>query len=175
MHRLSHIIPFLWQMHSFHHSAEAITFVTGARHHWFEHVLNGAFFPFFAIVFHTPPEVVLAGNIIYVLPDGFAHLNVRFSLGYFVMWVNSPQYHRIHHSRQPEHFDKNFAALLPLWDIVFGTAWRPGRDEFPATGLPNGQKPRNVWEGIIWPFRGLFGRSPARSATIRDAGGKDSR
>ena len=159
MHRLSHIIPLLWRMHSFHHSAEAITFVTGFRHHWLERVVNDAFFPFFAIVFHVPPEVVLAGNVIYFLPDGCAHLNVRFSLGRFVMWVNSPEYHRIHHSTQPEHFDTNFAALLPLWDIVFRTAWRPARGEWPATGLPEGEKPRSVWEGVIWPFRDLLRRT----------------
>jgi sterol desaturase/sphingolipid hydroxylase (fatty acid hydroxylase superfamily) len=156
MHRLSHMIPLLWKIHSFHHSAEAITFVTGARHHWLDQVLNAAFFPFFPILFQTPPEVVLFGNIIYFLPDGCAHLNVKFSLGRFVMWINSPQYHRIHHSTRPEHFDKNFASLLPLWDIVFGTAWRPAEDEFPSTGLSDGDKPRTVWDGIIWPFRELL-------------------
>jgi len=31
MHRLSHAVPFLWAMHSFHHSAEAISLLTGAR------------------------------------------------------------------------------------------------------------------------------------------------
>ncbi|WP_189045150.1 sterol desaturase family protein [Aliidongia dinghuensis] len=156
MHRLSHMIPALWQIHSFHHSAEAVTFVTGARHHWLDRVLNDAFFPFFPIVFQTPPEIVLIGNFIYFLPDGCAHLNVKFSLGRFVMWINSPQYHRIHHSTQPEHFNKNFAPLLPLWDIVFGTAWRPAKDEFPSTGLAGGEKPRTVWEGVVWPFRILF-------------------
>jgi hypothetical protein len=81
---------------------------------------------------------------------------VRFSLGRFVMWINSPQYHRIHHSTRPEHFDKNFASLLPLWDTVFDTAWRPGKDEYPPTGLPDGTKPQSIWEGIIWPVRTLI-------------------
>ena len=43
MHRLSHAVPFLWAMHSFHHSAEAISFLTGARHHWVEQVMNNGF------------------------------------------------------------------------------------------------------------------------------------
>jgi sterol desaturase/sphingolipid hydroxylase (fatty acid hydroxylase superfamily) len=153
MHRLSHAVPLLWALHSFHHSAEALTFVTGARHHWLDRVVNDGFFPFFAILFRVPPEIVLVGNCIYFLPDGCAHLNLRLSPGRFVMWVNSPQYHRIHHSTRREHADKNFAALLPLWDIVFGTAWRPAPDEFPATGLGDGAKPRSLWEGIVWPFR----------------------
>ena len=39
-HRLQHAIPFLWAMHSFHHSANAVTFITGARHFWLERVLT---------------------------------------------------------------------------------------------------------------------------------------
>src|SRR5271170_6435124 len=31
-HRFQHAIPFLWAMHSFHHSDNSLTFVTGARH-----------------------------------------------------------------------------------------------------------------------------------------------
>ena len=45
--------------------------------------------------------------------------------GRFVSWIGNPQWHRIHHSLQPEHFDKNFAGLLPLWDILFGTFRNP--------------------------------------------------
>jgi sterol desaturase/sphingolipid hydroxylase (fatty acid hydroxylase superfamily) len=158
IHRLSHSVPMLWRLHSFHHSAEAVTFITGARHHWLDRVLNVGFIPLFQIVFKTSPEVSLAGAAIYFLPDTCAHLNVRFSLGRYVMWITSPQYHRIHHSLQPEHFDKNFAGILPLWDILFGTAWRPGVDEFPPTGLDDGDKPRHVWDGVIWPVRGLLSR-----------------
>jgi sterol desaturase/sphingolipid hydroxylase (fatty acid hydroxylase superfamily) len=151
-HRLSHMIPALWALHSLHHSAEAVTFVTGARFHWLERIVNG-FFPIMAIIFRTPPEIVMIGTILRFLPDVCAHMNVRFSLGRFVMWINSPEYHRIHHSNRPEHFDKNFASVLPLWDVIFGTAWRPRGDEFPDTGLANGEKPATVWEGIIWPLR----------------------
>jgi hypothetical protein len=50
-HRLQHAIPFLWAMHSFHHSANAVTFITGARHFWLERVLSDAFLPIMAILF----------------------------------------------------------------------------------------------------------------------------
>src|SRR5215469_1959173 len=155
-HRLFHIVPALWEIHSFHHSADALTFMTGARHHWTSYLVN-AFFPLFPILFQAPPEIIYIGTFIYFLPDGCAHLNFRFHLGRFVMWFNSPQYHRIHHSTKPEHLNKNFAALLPLWDIIFGTAWHPGKDDFPVeTGLIGGEKPVSVWEGIVWPFRNLL-------------------
>ena len=110
-HRMYHIVPALWAVHSFHHSAEAVTFVTGARFHWLNRIID-AFFPLFAIIVQVPHSVVLAGIFIYFLPDGCAHLNVRFSLGRFVMWINSPQYHRIHHSTRPEHFELRLASSV---------------------------------------------------------------
>jgi sterol desaturase/sphingolipid hydroxylase (fatty acid hydroxylase superfamily) len=129
--------------------------ITGARHHWLASPIT-AFFPLFPILFQTPPEIIAVGNLIYFLPEGCAHLNFRFSLGPFMMWLNSPQYHRIHHSTLPEHMNKNFAGMLPLWDIIFGTAYKPDKDEFTlVTGLPEGDKPKNIWESIIWPLRNV--------------------
>ena len=68
--------------------------------------------------------------------------------------LNSPQWRRIHHSVLPEHRDKNFASILPLWDILFGAAWIPKPDEHPATGFDPPVRV-SVIEGIIWPFRDL--------------------
>jgi len=36
LHRAQHKVPVLWSMHSLHHSAEALSIVTGARHFWLE-------------------------------------------------------------------------------------------------------------------------------------------
>ncbi len=159
-HRLSHMVPALWAMHSLHHSAEALTLVTGARHLWLETAINGAFFPVVAILLKTPPEIVTTALFLGFLPNGCAHLNVRLHLGRFSTWINGPQWHRIHHSIQPEHFDKNFAAVFPIWDVIFGTAWIPGKDEFPIAGLVPGERP-GVIAGIIWPFRNLPIRAKA--------------
>jgi sterol desaturase/sphingolipid hydroxylase (fatty acid hydroxylase superfamily) len=35
----------------------------------------------------------------------------------------SPIDHRIHHSRDREHWDKNFGHITPLWDRLFGTCY----------------------------------------------------
>jgi len=105
------------------------------------------------IIFSIPQEVLLTVGAIYLVPDGlFSHLNVRMSLGRFALVVNNPQYHRIHHSLEPQHFDKNFCKMLPLFDVIFGTAWWPGKDEFPKTGLA-GEKASGFLDGIIWPVR----------------------
>ena len=33
----------------------------------------------------------------------------------------SPTLHLLHHSANPEHFDKNFGQFITLWDKFFGT------------------------------------------------------
>jgi sterol desaturase/sphingolipid hydroxylase (fatty acid hydroxylase superfamily) len=155
-HRLDHMVPILWKLHSFHHSAERITVVTGARHQWLAGVVNASYFPIMTVLFNVSPEMASVIAALYFLPDGFAHLNYRFpfSLGRFVVVLNNPQWHRIHHSVEPRHFDKNFASLLPLMDICFGTAYFPAKDEFPPTGLVPSERP-GALEGLLWPVRNL--------------------
>jgi sterol desaturase/sphingolipid hydroxylase (fatty acid hydroxylase superfamily) len=153
-HRLQHAIPFLWAMHSFHHSANAVTFITGGRHLWLERVMSDAFLPIMAILFRIPPDMAVAVGFIFFLPDSCAHLNVRIPLGPFVTWVNNPQWHRIHHSVRRKHWDKNFASLFPIWDILFGTAWVPKPDEYPATGLTPAERV-DIIDSVIWPIRHL--------------------
>jgi sterol desaturase/sphingolipid hydroxylase (fatty acid hydroxylase superfamily) len=140
-HRLEHTIPFLWAMHSFQHSAEAITFFTGGRHYWLERVLAGAFFPILPILFDMPVSIAAIVGFIFFLPDSCAHLNVRVSMKRAITWVNNPQWHRIHHSMLPEHHDRNFASLLPLWDILF-----------------------RVIDSIVWPLRHHLPRLRSREA-----------
>jgi hypothetical protein len=145
-------------MHSFHHSANAITFITGARHLWMERVLASAVLPIMPVLFQIPPDMQFILSLIYFIPDTCAHLNVRFPMGRMITLVNSPQWHRIHHSAMPEHRDKNFASLLPLWDILFGTAWIPKADEYPVTGFDPPVRV-SVVDSIIWPLRDV--RLPA--------------
>jgi sterol desaturase/sphingolipid hydroxylase (fatty acid hydroxylase superfamily) len=151
-HRMSHKIPALWAMHSFHHSAEALTYITGARHLWMESAFNLAILPATSLLFKAQPEIIMATIAIGFLPNSCAHLNVRVQLGWFSTWLNSPQWHRIHHSTDPRHFDKNFAAVFPIWDLVFGTAWIPAKDEFPPAGLVPDEQP-GFYDALIWPFR----------------------
>ncbi len=153
IHRAQHLVPALWEMHSLHHSAEAITLITGARHFWVEQLLITAFLPVVAVLFQTPAAVIAVASVFYFFFDACVHVNIRLPFGIFGLVVNNPQYHRIHHSVQPEHQNKNFCKLLPLLDLIFGTAHLPKPDEFPSTGLGTGETASGWLDGLIWPFR----------------------
>jgi sterol desaturase/sphingolipid hydroxylase (fatty acid hydroxylase superfamily) len=55
VHRASHKFPVLWAMHSLHHSAEALSAITGARHFWLEELLISAGFGSVREVQQKPP------------------------------------------------------------------------------------------------------------------------
>jgi sterol desaturase/sphingolipid hydroxylase (fatty acid hydroxylase superfamily) len=152
LHRMQHAVPILWAMHSFHHSADALTFVTGGRHYWLERTLGSALLPIFPVLFHVPADMSVSLAASVFLPEVCSHMNLRFPMGCALTWFNSPQWHRIHHSKLPEHLNKNFAGLLPLWDILFKTAWIPEPGEYPPTGLAPTEKV-SLLESVIWPFR----------------------
>jgi sterol desaturase/sphingolipid hydroxylase (fatty acid hydroxylase superfamily) len=151
-HRLQHCVPFFWSMHSLHHSAEAMTTATGARHYWVEQAIISAFLPGAAMVFKIPSEVLLVMPLFFIT-EYLAHMNAKVRFGPLMLVLNNPQFHRIHHSIEPQHRDKNFCKNLPVLDVIFGTAWVPGKDEFPRTGLTTREKPVGLLEGVVWPLR----------------------
>jgi sterol desaturase/sphingolipid hydroxylase (fatty acid hydroxylase superfamily) len=133
-HRLQHAVPFLWQFHAVHHSDEEMNVTTSLRHHWIEDPLRVvlAILPMTLLYKLENHEVyflaLLLGNWGY-----FVHANVRIDFGRMTAWLSGPMLHRVHHSIEERHRDKNFAAYVPLWDVLFGTYFRP--DGYPRTGV----------------------------------------
>jgi sterol desaturase/sphingolipid hydroxylase (fatty acid hydroxylase superfamily) len=82
-----------------------------------------------------------------------AHADVRLSFNGASWILNSPAYHRLHHSAAPEHANANYAALLPIFDLVSGVYRRPHPGEYPATGLSSGECPETLLGSVIWPWR----------------------
>ncbi|TKC92593.1 sterol desaturase family protein [Trinickia terrae] len=153
-HRLEHSVPFLWRMHELHHSARAYNVTITQRHYWTEGLIKSALlYPIAGMLFKVESHIVVLAFVVFTINNYYVHLNARFSIGRFATWINSPQYHRIHHSRRPEHLNKNFAQMLPLWDRLFGTIWVPGPHEWPATGLADEAEPQSFAQALMWPWR----------------------
>jgi sterol desaturase/sphingolipid hydroxylase (fatty acid hydroxylase superfamily) len=164
-HRAQHVVPALWTMHSFHHSDEAMNISTATRHFWAEHAIKSlTIYLLVGLLFQANPVIVAIYGVI-GLCNLFAHMNIRVGWGRGWVWLNSPQYHRVHRSALPVHQDKNFAALLPLFDWLGGTAYPPRCEEYPPTGLYDHDTPRHLLEALLWPirlsYRKLFARSTA--------------
>ena len=154
-HRAQHAVPLLWAMHSLHHSDPAINVTTSTRHFWLEGPMRAMLvYPLVGILFQVPPAILLIYGLC-KLQDFVQHLNLKLDFGPLWPVLCSPQYHRIHHSTRPDHYNRNFAHFLPLFDIIFGTHYRPLPGEYPPTGLDSGEVP-NLLGAILWPLRRLL-------------------
>jgi sterol desaturase/sphingolipid hydroxylase (fatty acid hydroxylase superfamily) len=152
LHRLQHRSAWLWAEHEVHHSDRHMNVTTSFRHHWLEATLFTVCVVVpFAYVFRVSPAIVVVGEALGQLIGMFDHLNARISFGRWTWLLATPQSHRIHHSIQPEHHDKNFAAVFPIWDVIFNTYAQPKRDEYPATGVASVHI-ETLGATILWPF-----------------------
>jgi sterol desaturase/sphingolipid hydroxylase (fatty acid hydroxylase superfamily) len=165
-HRAQHAVPFLWAMHSFHHSDPTVNVSTAVRNYWMELPIKTLFvYPVAAILFSVPSAVlaIYAGTTIW---HSINHLNVRWRLPIPWFVLNNPQFHRIHHSLLPEHYGKNFSPYFPIWDVLGGTAYAPGPNEYPATGLTEEREPIAFADAVLWPWRQHLRSARAASASI---------
>ncbi len=151
-HRAKHRIGMLWRIHRVHHSDRHVNASSTRRDHWLSNitymltVLVAGTFMFGAL------DLPLWLLIAYMAVGFYNHANIRLHLGALTPLVSGPQYHRIHHSLLPQHLNKNFSGIFPLFDILFGTYHRPGPKEFPPTGLAD-LRIESHWQAHLAPFR----------------------
>lgn len=134
-HYLRHRVRFLWHFHAIHHSQERLNPFTTKRFHPLENLFDKTVIKWVPLaMLGSSLEVWVAYYLLDAVWDYFIHSNLRISLGPLQRIIVGPQYHRVHHSRLPEHADKNFADRFVIWDRLFGTAWLKA-DDYPPTGL----------------------------------------
>jgi sterol desaturase/sphingolipid hydroxylase (fatty acid hydroxylase superfamily) len=157
-HRIEHRVPVLWAFHKLHHSDELMNTSTWARDHFLQNVWRAFFSIFtlgliFDLDFSEAGKAALYSFMFLAGLSLFYHSAIRVRLPWFDRILVTPQVHRIHHSTDPAHYNRNFADALPIFDIIFGTYYRPGKQEFPATGLgPSYPAPRTIWSAQFGPL-----------------------
>lgn len=132
-HYLAHKIPLLWEFHKVHHSAEVLTPLTVYRMHPVDDIVAmscvGIFTGFTeAVFFWIFPQKVsvvtifgfdIAYFIYFLAGYHLRHSHIWFSYGPFLSRILvSPAQHQIHHSANPEHYDKNFGFIFAFWDLL---------------------------------------------------------
>lgn len=126
-HRAQHGLPWLWALHSLHHSQRHVSTWTDDRNHVLDDVLFDLYLAIVAILIGVQPGQFVAILLLGRLIEAFSHVNTRFGFGrVFDKVLVDPMFHRTHHARanpaEPHIHDTNFAAVFPIWDIIFRTA-----------------------------------------------------
>lgn len=166
-HFIRHKIHTLWLFHAIHHSQEELNVFTDDRGHFIDELVGSlfTFVPFFIFQVSDIYAITVIG-IYMPIHNRFVHANIKMNLGWLGWIFTSPQFHRVHHSREPEHLDKNFGVHLSIFDHLFGTACK-NRNVYPATGIDDPRFPReqnirlrqlpgNMIKQTIYPFLQIF-------------------
>ena len=144
-HRLSHRFAWWWALHSLHHAQRQMTFWSDDRNHLLDEVIGTVWFMAIGLLIGIPPLQFPLLVLLLRLLESLSHANARVSFG----WLGdrlliSPRFHRAHHGvLAAGQRSANYGAILPWWDMLFGTAdferayvrtGDPGAEEALATG-----------------------------------------
>ncbi len=137
-HRWTHEIPLLWRFHAVHHSAEELDWLVNTRAHPIDMVFTRlcGFVPIYALGLAQPTgRAIDVASVVVALAGTFwgffIHANLRWRLGPLEWIFATPAFHHWHHTNDSMR-DRNYAAMLPWLDRLFGTYHMP-RTEWPAT------------------------------------------
>lgn len=120
-HRASHRIRWMWAAHVVHHSSERMNFSTAFRQSLMYPLAGMWVFWMPLVVLGYPPEWVVFVVLLNLGLQFFVHTQWIRSLGPLEWVLNTPSHHRVHHGRNPQYIDKNYAGILIIWDRLFGT------------------------------------------------------
>jgi sterol desaturase/sphingolipid hydroxylase (fatty acid hydroxylase superfamily) len=158
-HRIEHKVPILWEFHKIHHSDERMNTSTWARDHFLQEGWRAHSSRLFTLGLIVDLSLAEAGKAALYFTffliglSMFYHSAIHVRLPWLDRVFVTPQVHRIHHSADAGHYNRNFADALPIFDIVFGTYYRPRGEEFPATGHgPALRAPRSFLSAQFGPL-----------------------
>jgi sterol desaturase/sphingolipid hydroxylase (fatty acid hydroxylase superfamily) len=131
LHRAQHRFGWWWQLHALHHSQRQMTLWSDNRNHLLDDLIRDSLLVLLGLLVGIAPGQFVAVVAATQLIESLSHANVRLSFG---RWgerlLVSPRFHRLHHAIGLGHESAgpgslgghNFAALFPLWDLLFGSA-----------------------------------------------------
>lgn len=133
-HYLRHKVGLFWCFHTVHHSQRHMNMFTDDRNHAFDVLIANLILFLPLSMFQAGQELPLYLALLWKWYPKLYHANVRSNFGILRYILVTPQSHRVHHSLEVRHRDKNFGVVFSIWDRLFGTL-HPDYDEYPATGI----------------------------------------
>ena len=120
-HRFMHRTGIGWATHTVHHSSPEFNISVAYRFGPLDGLLP--------IFFHLPlamlgfnPLIIFLSEAIVQLYQTMLHTQLVKKLPAPIEAIfNTPSHHRVHHGRNRQYLDKNYAGILIVWDRLFGT------------------------------------------------------
>jgi sterol desaturase/sphingolipid hydroxylase (fatty acid hydroxylase superfamily) len=122
-HKASHSFDCFWMFHKVHHNDPYLNVSTAFRIHFLEVTIITSLKAMLAIALGIKGPVFFASEVIITLFTLLHHSNISFRGEHFLGRVFiTPYLHRVHHSVQRNEHDRNYGAVLSIWDHLFGTS-----------------------------------------------------
>ena len=142
-----------WRLHALHHGIARLHALRAARSHFGEVTLRFAvvYAPLVAI---GAPGAVLVWHAALIGTLGvIGHSNVRLRLPAIAhRFLMTPHVHRLHHAEERALSDSNYANILPLWDVVFGTFSDPAAHRLRGVGATDDAVPASFLAQLALPL-----------------------
>jgi len=143
----------LWKFHAVHHSSKELDWLSSVRLHPVNDAVSRILQAVPFVLLGFSPLVVAAYVPFLTFYAILLHANVSWSFGPLGYVLASPAFHRWHHTKETEAIDKNFAGLLPVWDLMFGTFYLPHDRQPIEFGVHDDGVPETFWGQLAYPFR----------------------
>lgn len=152
-HRLKHRWHWWWRLHETHHSSIDVDWLSAARFHPLEKILDRTIYLFPLLIFGASEASLLIWATVDAFFGMFIHSNVRFRIGPLIYIFMGPEMHRWHHALDPERRDCNYGNNFSIFDWIFGTAYlvdeNPSEFGVDASDYPQG----NILRQFFFAFR----------------------
>ncbi|HVO95377.1 MAG TPA: sterol desaturase family protein [Terriglobales bacterium] len=150
MHRAFHSRR-LWPFHAIHHSSVDLDWLSAARVHPVNDIFTRIAQAVIVVALGYAPTVLAGALPFFTAYAIFQHANVRWDFGPLGALLASPRFHRWHHTSADAGRDRNFAGLLPIWDMLFGTYYSSVKQ--PTRFGVTDAVPADLIGQFLWPFR----------------------
>jgi sterol desaturase/sphingolipid hydroxylase (fatty acid hydroxylase superfamily) len=124
IHRALHRWPPLWRFHAVHHSSEKVDWLSAHRQHPMEAILIVAATLIPPTLLGLSPPALFGFAIFRKIHIVLSHTHTRLHWGWLRFAVVTPRHHHWHHEIDAR---CNYAGIFPIWDLLFGTYFNPGR------------------------------------------------
>jgi sterol desaturase/sphingolipid hydroxylase (fatty acid hydroxylase superfamily) len=121
-HRACHRMDALWLFHRVHHNDPYLNVSTAFRLHFTEVLITNVLKALLIITLGIDSMLVLSIETFITICILFHHSNIRFKYERLLAnFMVVPYLHRAHHSTERSEHDRNYGAMLSVWDRLFGT------------------------------------------------------
>ncbi|MES2132054.1 MAG: sterol desaturase family protein [Bacteroidota bacterium] len=157
-HYLLHRSDFLWTFHKIHHAQETLGAGSTRHFHFVEmFVFKPIIYIPFAMIGYSATDYFLFQITVQNVWGFFTHMNIKLKWGILNYIINTPETHSWHHAKNiPRHYGVNYASILPVWDILFGSFYLPKNEE-PVLGVPDQKEiPTTFIKQLVYPFKQII-------------------